>query len=186
MKKILFAVLLFFGLFFLIGNVHANACQNGGNCGDTDVDIGIINAPIFAPIYAPEFNPTFKPTVIAEGGEGGKAEANAKASASNTGVFDNRFEFNQEFQRPVMESIQSNNSAMPLAQGDVWAYDSKMGKVFDGEEIAKPELKEIITYEYVFDPLSPLMYRKMRSYDVEKKLLAILKEKGSATVKIRC
>jgi hypothetical protein len=205
MKKVLFVVLLFLGLFFLIGNVYADSthtCQgnscNGGGGGNTE--IGIINAPIFASTYDPEFNPTFKPTVIAEGGEGGtgvgigvgiggkggEGGAGGNATSSSTGVFDNRFEIKQEFQRPVMESIQPNNTAMPLVQGDVWDYASKMGEVFAGKEIAKPEIKEIITYEYVFDPLSPMMYRKMRSYDVEKKLLGILKEKGSAIVKIKC
>jgi hypothetical protein len=213
MKKVLFTALLvlvfatsgFAGNGNGNGNDHdcpGNSCNSGGGS-NVEVGIGIISAPIFAPTYTP----IFKPEVNAEGGtgigigfggEGGKggdahassssnSKSSSEANSASMGFFYNGFEFNQNFERPVMETVQSNNSAVPLVKGDVWNYETKMGKPFEGvSTMGKVAYKEVIIHKYTLDFWSPLAFRMIRSYDIERLLVKMTSDKESFSYKVLC
>lgn len=117
-----------------------------------------------------------------------KADANAKsysdAAALSLGFFNNDFTLNQEFQRAPIETVQPNNSAMPLATGGFWNYADKMK--IGGDVLTKPAYTKIITHRYTFDWTEFLLFRKIRLYDVPRIVLSLTEANGSAELQIIC
>ncbi len=136
-----------------------------------------------------------------QGGDGGNADANAaakaKAKASANagavaaafGIYDFNFDQTLIYERPVMDTVQPTNAPLPLIKGDVWKYEDKMGKLGEAFAYTKPEYLQIDTHRWTFDFFTPLFFRYIRTYDVDRivnSLYDATEDKAAFGYKVRC